>query len=277
MKKKIIIAIAIILVVVVDLFVLLYPTVSDYINSSSQSRVVAQYFDDVSDMDNSNMQLLLQSAHEYNKRLLTKQDRFLFTDAETAEYQGLLNSSRGVMGILVIDRIAVKLPIYHGTDAGVLQVGLGHLQGSSLPVGGTGTHSIITGHRGLPSSTLLTDLNQMAKDDVFVLYVMGETLTYQVDQILIVDPYEVEALGINPDTDYCTLVTCTPYGVNSHRLLVRGRRIDNAENAGWNSVYADAKILDTVRIILIFIIPVLLALLVFIIIKIRKIRKGGIV
>jgi len=179
------------------------------------------------------------------------------------------------MGILVIDKIDVKLPIYHGTEAAVLQVGLGHMPGSSLPVGGTGAHAFITGHTGLPSTTLLTRLDRMAVGDTFVIYVMGETLTYEVDKIEVVLPHEVESLKIDPDMDYCTLVTCTPYGINSHRLLVRGRRIENMAEA---SVYgAGAVQVDKYRIILIFIIPVLPLLAIYIILKSRRIIKGGVI
>ena len=263
--------------IIVDLFVLLYPTISSQINSGSQSRVIARYLDDVADVDDSNAQEILEAAHEYNQNLRRNPDPFKFSESETVEYKALLNSGQGVMGVLVIDKIDIRLPIYHGTDAGVLQVGLGHLQGSSLPVGGTGTHSIITGHRGLPSSTLLTNLNKMEKDDTFVLYTMKEMLTYRVDQITTVEPHEVESLGISPDADYCTLVTCTPYGVNSHRLLVRGRRIENAVETGWETVYADAKQVDKIKVILIFMIPVLPVLMILIILKSRKIHKGGIV
>jgi len=276
MKKKYIAVIIVILVVVIDLSVLLYPTVSDYINAHSQSRVVAKYIDDVAGIDDNNAQALLDAARAYNQTLLTKTDRFQFTSEEMAAYQKLLDVSGGVMGILVIDKINVKLPIYHGTDEGVLQVGLGHLPGSSLPVGGVGTHTIITGHRGLPSSTLLIDLNKMAEGHTFVLYVLGETLTYQVDEIDTVEPQQVEELTIDPNMDYCTLVTCTPYGINTHRLLVRGHRIENASDTQW-IFSADADRLDKAMILLIFNIPVLPILLIYGIVKYRKIRKGAIV
>jgi len=277
MKKKVIITLIIIVVVIVDLTALLYPTISNYINSHSESRAVASYIDDVANMSDAKKQAILKAAHEYNKELLTKADRYTFTKEETAQYNRLLNIGNGVMGILEIDKINVKLPIYHGTNAGVLQVGLGHLPGSSLPVGGKGTHAVITGHRGLPSAMLLTNLDKMKKGDTFVLYVVGEELTYRVDQIKVVAPNNVQYLGIDPTKDYCTLITCTPYGINTQRLLVRGHRIPNIPGAGWDTIHADANQLDKVMLVLIFISPVLIALLIYGLIKSKKIHKGGIV
>ena len=275
--KKHIIPILFILGLVIGFSVLLYPYVGDYLNSQRQTRVVARYYDDVANMEDGRTQELLGAAREYNRSLLRRSNRFNFTEAETERYKALLNNGRNVMGVLSIDKIDVSLPIYHGSDEGVLQVGLGHLQGTSLPVGGIGTHSFITGHRGLPSSTLLSDLNKMAEGDTFVLHVMGETLTYLVDDIQTVEPQEVNALSIDPSMDYCTLVTCTPYGINTHRLLVRGRRVENAVNIGWRDIYSEARRLDKVRMILIFMVPVMLALIILLIAKGRKINRGGII
>ena len=282
MKKKYIIAVIVILFVVIDLSVLLYPTVSDYINSKNQSRALLRYIDDVAGMDGANTQKLLEAAREYNKELQSDPNRFDFTEEETKKYKDELNVGNGIMGVLEIDKINVRLPIYHGTDEGVLQVGLGHLPGSSLPVGGIGTHTVITGHRGLPSSKLLTDLNKMAEGDTFVIYAMGETLLYQVDQIRTVNPEELQNLNIDPEKDYCTLVTCTPYGINTHRLLVRGHRIENtaarSAGTGWETISAGAGLLDKINIILIFMVPVLPVLTIYFIIRSVKIRKqkGGI-
>ena len=273
--KKYLISIAVILVFLVGLSVLLYPTISAYVNSRSQSRVVAMYYEDVSGLNKEDLRPLFEAAREYNASLLRKQDRFTFTEEETAEYNRLLNTGCDIMGVLFIDKINVRLPIYHGTSEGVLQVGIGHLQGSSLPVGGLGTHTIVSGHRGLPSSTLLTYLDKMEKGDVFVLYILGEELTYQVDQITVVEPSEVSAMDIDPEMDYCTLVTCTPYGINSHRLLVRGHRIENVESRTFGMIYADAERLDKPTTIMIFIVPVLLALMIYIILKCKKIHQGG--
>jgi sortase A len=276
MKKFVIIISLLTLGLFIGVSVLLYPALADYVNSKSQSRIVAGYIDDVAGMDDSKKQAMLEAAREYNQELLYSESRFRFTEKDWAEYKLLLNTGRGVMGILAIDKIDVKLAIYHGTDEGNLQIGLGHMQGTSLPVGGPGTHACITGHRGLPSSTLLSELDRMAEGDTFVLYIMGEALTYRVDQIKTVEPHEVQSLGIDPDKDYCTLVTCTPYGVNSHRLLVRGQRTENAMNAGWAAVYADLRRLDKPMVILICLIPALPVLICLVILRGRKIRKGGI-
>ncbi|MCL1895973.1 MAG: class C sortase [Clostridiales bacterium] len=276
-KKKTIIAIVVILLIVIDLGVMLYPKISAYVNEQSQTRAVVQYFDDVEAIGSENMKKLLNEAHDYNKALLSKTNRFNMSDDELAEYNRQLDTGRGVIGTLMVDKIDVKLPIYHGTNESVLQIGLGHMPGTSLPVGGAGTHAFITGHRGLPSSILLTDLDKMEIGDTFALYVMGETLTYQVDNIQTVEPHEAEALDIDPDMDYCTLVTCTPYGINTHRLLVRGQRIENDSNDGWDAMYMEARLLDKTKVALAVIALSIPVLIVYIIIKSRKINKGGIV
>lgn len=278
MKKKIIITLIVALVIIADMIAMFYPTVSNYINGRHQTRASINYVNKVSALSEEQKQEILQAARIYNQDLLSKPDRFEFSKADEARYDKLLNIGDGVMGILVIDKINVKLPIYHGTDDATLQVGVGHLEGSSLPVGGKGTHAVLMGHRGLPSSLLLTNLDKMRKKDTFILYVMGQTLTYQVDQIRTVNPDELRALTIDPGKDYCTLVTCTPYGINTQRLLVRGHRIPNAPNTDWSSIYGDARRLDWLRVIMIAVIPILIASLIYIIVKYRKInRRGGII
>jgi len=275
MKKRQIISIALLASAAISLSVLLYPFAARYLNSKSQTRVVTQYIDDVQAIDDSSRLATLEAAREYNEKLLRSADRFKPTQAEKAEYLGQLDAGRGVMGILAIHKIDVSLPIYHGTDEGALQIGLGHMQGTSLPVGGAGTHAFITGHRGLPSSKLLSSLDKLAEGDTFTLYVLGETLTYRVDDIQTVKPHEVEALNtIGPEADYCTLVTCTPYGINTHRLLVRGCRIETPLSARWEAFSADAKYLDKERIILLFMVPLLPLMLTAVLLICRKIRKG---
>lgn len=161
-------------------------------------------------------------------RLSHDESRFNLTDEERAKYEKTLDvTGTGIMGYVEIPKISVSLPIYHGTDATVLQIAIGHIPGSSLPVGGQGTHCVISGHRGLPSARLFTDIDQLREGDLFMLNVLGKTLTYQVDQIRVVLPDELDDLAIDDGQDYCTLVTCTPYGVNTHRLLVRGHRVPN--------------------------------------------------
>mgnify|MGYP001048500486 CR=1 FL=1 len=216
------------IVFLAGLSLLLYPTVSDYWNSFHQSRAIASYVDAVDNTDEQKLEEMRQAAEAYNEKLLSKQDRYDMSDSDRAEYESLLDvSGTGVMGYVEIPSINVSLPIYHGTDNTILQIGVGHIEGTSLPVGGASTHCAVSGHRGLTSSKLFTDIDQMAEGDTFKLYVLGETLTYEVDQIRIVLPDELNDLKIEEGQDYCTLITCTPYGVNSHRLLIRGHRIAN--------------------------------------------------
>lgn len=232
MKRRLL-TILLVLLFLTGLVLLLYPTVSNYLNSQNASRVILDYTRQVEELDHEVYDRLREEARAYNRTLPDNKLRFAPTEEELAEYAALLDvTGSGVMGYLEISKLGVSLPIYHGTDEAVLQIALGHIEGSSLPVGGAGTHSVISGHRGLPSARLLTDLDQMAEGDLFSLRVLDETLTYEVDQILTVLPDEMEALEILEGEDLCTLVTCTPYGVNSHRLLVRGHRVPTPEPAG---------------------------------------------
>ena len=208
-----------------------YPTFADWWNSFHQSRAIAGYSEQVSKIDDAEYEKMLEDAREYNKTLLEKGvGRFIMTDEEREEYNSLLDiDGSGIMGYVEIPKINVSLPIYHGTDEAVLQIAVGHIEGSSLPVGGEGTHCVISGHRGLPSAKLFTDLDQLTEGDIVQITVLDETLTYEIDQIRIVLPNELEELALDPKKDYLTLVTCTPYGINSHRMLVRGHRIDNPD------------------------------------------------
>lgn len=216
-------------VFLIGLALLLYPAISNYVNTRHQSHAVASYEKDVLKLKPEDYTPILQAAQDYNTTLLDNPDRFLQTDEEAAVYQALLNpTNSGIMGYVEISKIGVKLPIYHGTDESVLQVGAGHVEGTSLPVGGAGTHCAISGHRGLPSAMLFTDLDKLVVGDTFAIHVLDQVLTYQVDQILVVEPSDLSTLEIDPAKDYCTLITCTPYGVNSHRLMLRGLRIENA-------------------------------------------------
>ena len=209
---------------------ILYPTISDYINSLHSSRAIASYLQQVEDMGTQDKRIYWEKAVAYNESLLHRSNSYVLTEEQKAQYHDLLNvSGNGIMGYVVIENLNISLPIYHGTDSSVLQTAVGHLDWTSLPVGGAGTHCVLSGHRGLPSAKLFTDLVEMQVGDLFMLQVLGETLTYEVDQILTVVPDDVEALLITPGKDYCTLFTCTPYGVNSHRLMVRGHRVENQE------------------------------------------------
>lgn len=264
-----------VLVFLVGLSLLLYPTVSDYWNSLHQSRAIASYAEQVATLDNAAYDALWAEARAYNDTLRTKTDRFTLTDEELAEYNATLNvPGTNVIGYIEIPKIDCYLPIYHGTDEATLQVGVCHLEGSSLPVGGAGTHCVLSGHRGLPSAKLFTDLDQLAEGDTFVLYVLDETLTYEVDQIRIVEPQEVDELAIEDGQDYCTLVTCTPYGINTHRLLVRGHRVENAETDQTTArVSADAMQVDTAAVAPLVAVPLLLLLLFGLLFKTRRRRR----
>lgn len=274
MKKSGFSTIILILVFLVGLSLLLYPTVSDYWNSLHQSRAIAEYAEQVANLNDELYAKLLSDAQEYNEALPEKVDRYSMSDAERAEYSKLLDvSGSGVIGYIEIPLIGCSLPIYHGTSEAVLQIGVGHIEGSSLPVGGVGSHCVLSGHRGLPSARLFTDLDKLEIGDTFILRVLDETLTYEVDQILIVLPHEMEAIEIDPKEDYCTLVTCTPYGRNTHRLLVRGHRIDNQEEAKTVRVTADALQIEPVIVAPLVAVPMLLTLLVIMLINTHRKKR----
>ena len=262
--------IVLILVFLVGIFLLLYPSVSDYWNSFHQSQTIANYAETVAEMDNETYEHLWQDAFEYNKKLLTKSNRYYLNKSEREEYNSALNASgNGIMGYIEIPSIKCSLPIYHGVDEAVLQIAIGHIEGTSLPAGGTSTHSALSGHRGLPSAKLFTNLDQLEIGDIFMLRILDETLTYEVDQILIVVPTDMSGLDIIEGEDLCTLISCTPFGVNTHRLLVRGHRIENQENADSIRVIADAMQIAPVLIAPFVAMPILFILLIILMIKYR--------
>ena len=225
MKKKHISTIIIALIFLAGLGFLLYPTVSNLWNRAHQSRAIATYTKQVEKLDDSQNKEMLKAARKYNKSLLKKSDHWKLSKKDKKKYESLLDvSGTGIMGYIEVPKIDGSLPIYHGTDEGALQIAIGHLEGRSLPVGGKSTHCVLSGHRGLPSARLFTDLDQMEEGDIFVLNVLGRKLAYEVDQIKVVLPDEMSDLEIVQGKDLCTLVTCTPYGINTHRLLVRGHR-----------------------------------------------------
>ena len=240
--------ILLVLILLTGVSLLLYPTVSDYWNSFHQSQAIASYVEAVAEIDNTDYEKMWQEAVAYNEKLKDNSGRWTPTDEELEEYERLLNvSDTGIMGYIEIPKIKVSLPIYHGTDEAILQIAIGHIPGSSLPVGGKGTHCVVSGHRGLPSAKLFTDLDQLEEGDLFMMRILDETLTYEVDQVRIVEPEELSDLEIDEDKDLCTLVTCTPYGINSHRLLVRGHRVENLKEDTIR-VTADAQQIDPVLI-----------------------------
>ena len=233
MKKKWMSRLMTLLIVVVfvaGLSFLLYPTVSNLWNQAHQSRAIATYTQQVEKLDDSSNKEMLKAARKYNKELLKKADHWKLSKKDKKKYESLLDvSGTGIMGYIEIPKIDCSLPIYHGTDEGALQIAIGHLEGSSLPVGGKSSHCVLSGHRGLPSARLFTDLDQMEEGDTFILNILGHKLAYEVDQIKVVLPEEMSDLEIQEGKDLCTLVTCTPYGINTHRLLVRGHRVKYVE------------------------------------------------
>ena len=219
--------IILILVFFVGLSVMLYPTISDYVNQRNQSRAVASYAQDVDNMTDADYSAYFDAADAFNAQVAANENALYRPDQLTGYNETLDITGTGIMGYITISKIGVELPIYHGTSDGVLQIAAGHLAGTSLPVGGATTHAVVSGHTGLPSARLLTGLDELQKGDTFAFHVLDETYTYQVDQISVVLPSEISKLNIESGADYATLITCTPYGVNSHRLLVRGHRIPN--------------------------------------------------
>ena len=229
-KKRISVSnIILTLMLFAGLSVMLYPTVSDWWNSRHASQAIANYVEAVTGMDPEVKNEMLEAARQYNASL-SMGVHFKLTDQEYGEYESLLDlTGTGIMGYIQIPSINVNLPVYHGTEESVLQVAVGHIAGSSLPVGGDGSHCVVSGHRGLPTARLFTDLDDLGEGDIFMLNVLEETVTYEIDQIRLVLPEEVDDLAIVAGKDYCTMVTCTPYGINTHRMLVRGHRVDNVD------------------------------------------------
>ena len=254
--------IILILIFLVGLSVMLYPSVSDAVNRKHQSRAVAGYAEEVEQLSDADYQTYFDAADAYNRQLNTTPNAFYKPDLVSGYAQTLDISGTGIMGYITIPKISVELPIYHGTDEGVLQVAAGHLEGSSLPVGGAGTHAVISAHRGLPSAKLFTNLDELEVGDRFTITVLNRVLTYEVDQISIVLPTEIDQLLPTEGMDYVTLMTCTPYGINTHRLLVRGKRVETTESQKHIRVTADAFRIEPIIVAPILAIPMLLAALV---------------
>lgn len=265
MNKKDFSTIALIIVFFVGVSVLLYPTVSDYWNSLHQSQAIATYADSVENMDEQDYEKLWDAAVSYNQKLFQSGHGLGLKDEEKEEYNELLDvSGTGIMSYIEIPKIKCSLPVYHGTDEGVLQIAVGHIEGSSLPVGGLNTHCVLSGHRGLPSAKLFSNLDKLEEGDIFMIRTLDQTLTYEVDQIRIVLPDEVDDLKVEEGKDLCTLVTCTPYGINTHRLLVRGHRVANQEEAEAVRVTADAMLVDNRIVAMCIAVPVLVLLLIYV-------------
>lgn len=252
-----------------------YPTFSDYWNSFHQSYAISNYAETVANIDDTEYREVLAEAYAYNDDLLhVSGDRWVLDHTRKAEYETVLNiGGTGVMGYIEIDKIRCTLPIYHGTEDAILQTAIGHIEGSSVPVGGESTHCVLSGHRGLPSARLFTDLDRLEIGDTFVIRTLDEILQYEVDQILIVEPADLSSLDIEEGKDLCTLITCTPYGVNTHRLLVRGHRVETTVKTKNIRVTADAMMIEAVLVAPFIAVPVLTMLIIAVITSSKKKKK----
>lgn len=275
-KKDHLTTVLLVIILVAGLSLLLYPTLSDYWNSFHSSKAISSYADNVDELDQEKYDEIWAAAQAYNRSLLERDTGFALSEEQKKEYVNLLDiSGLGIMGYIEIPKIDCSLPIYHGTEESVLQIAIGHLDWSSLPVGGKGSHCVLSGHRGLPSAKLFTNLDKLQEGDLFMLRVLDEVLTYSVDRILIVEPQEVSDLQIDQEQDLCTLVTCTPYGINTQRLLVQGHRVDNVEESREIRVIADALQIDPLIVAPITAIPMLLVLLIILLLPKRTKKSYG--
>ena len=261
------------LVLLIGLSLLLYPSFSNYWNSMHQSRAITVYADSVAQLDEERYREILDAAVAYNEELLLRSNQFSLTTDQRRSYPKQLNvDGNGVMGYIEIPSIRCTLPIYHGIDEAVLQVAVGHIDWTSLPTGGESTHTVLSGHRGLPSAKLFSDLDKLREGDIFMIRVLDELYTYEVDQILIVKPEEVDPLLIEEGKALCTLVTCTPYGVNTHRMLVRGHRVENSKETLNIRVTANAIQIEPTLVAVFVGVPLLILLLPWMLSGKRKYR-----
>ena len=261
-KRDIIVPLSFGFIFLAGLSVMLYPTFSNWWNRNMATHSISTYKEAVAQIDTSKYEQMLEDAHAYNEQLAKLYSPFTNFDVIPG-YDELLDiSGSGVMGYVSVPNINVELPIYHGTSEGVLQIASGHIQGSSLPVGGADTHAVISGHRGLPSARLFTDLDRIVEGDIFTINVLNEVYTYEVERILTILPTETDKLAIFPGEDIVTLMTCTPYGVNSHRLLIRGHRIKTIYDKKIK-IGADALQVDEMKVIPCVFVPLLIMLFIY--------------
>ena len=261
------VGILLVLMLFIGVCVLLYPALSQYWNSKTQTHAVDNYQDILNSLQKEDYTAYFEEADQYNAALQNLEVPLL-EYGQLAEYNQILNvSGTGVMGYITIEKLGVELPLYHGTSDSVLNIACGHMEGTSLPVGGDSTHSVLSAHRGLPHAKLFTDLDKMEVGDVFTITILDRTMTYQVDQIKVVNPNEIDEVRIIDGEDHCTLLTCTPYGINSHRLLVRGTRIQNATPILY--VTSNAFRIDSLVATPVVAAPILLVLLIVLMVKYR--------
>ena len=265
------VGILLVLMLFIGVCVLLYPSLSQYWNSKTQTRAVENYQDILDSLKEEDYSALFSQAEDYNAALFQLEDP-LYDFSQLEGYDEILDvSGTGIMGYISIPKIGIELPVYHGTSPEVLNIACGHLQGTSFPVGGENTHPLLSAHRGLPHARLFTDLDKMEIGDVFTFTVLDRVVTYQVDQIKVIRPDEIDDVRIIEGEEHCTLLTCTPYGINSHRLLVRGTRIENA--APVLHVTSNAYRIDSLVATPVVAAPILLVLLIILMIKYRD--KGS--
>lgn len=261
-------------VFLIGLCVILYPTVSDFWNEKRQSQAIMNYDDLLVDLTPEDFSEYFEKAEEYNRKLKLISYPFLgYPELDDEYYSALDVNDDGMMGYITIDKIKVQLPIYHGTSDKVLNCAVGHLEGSTLPIGGESTHCVLSAHRGLPSAKLFTNLDELAVGDVFTITILDKMFTYQVDQVKVVLPDETDELNVVNGEDYCTLVTCSPYGINTHRMLVRGTRIENIEEAKKINITTEAYLIDPLIVTPVVAIPIFLGLLVFLVVKSSKKKR----
>ena len=271
--RKHLTTIIIIVMFIVGLSVLLYPAISNYINQKNASKVIGEYNDKLENTSDDRIEDMYAQAQDYNKRLAGTASAFYNPESVKGYDTTLDITGTGIMGYIDIDRIGVELPIYHTVDESVLGTGAGHLEGTSLPVGGESTHCVLSGHRGLPSAKLFTDLDELEVGDEFTITVLNKKLTYRIDQIKTVKPSETEDLQIESGKDYCTLMTCTPYGINSHRLLLRGVRVETAQDKPGIFVKNEAFRIDPLVVTPIVAVPMLVVVLIFVLVRDHRSKK----
>ncbi len=266
----------VILILIAGLSLLLYPSISNYINKVRHRRAVFDYTSEVETLSDEQYRRILEAAMAYNAALAENPVSFMgMSDQQRLDYESQLDiTGTGIMGYITIEKSDISLPIYHGTSEAVLQVGVGHIEGSSLPVGGQSAHCLLSGHRGLPSAMLFTNIDKLERGDTFALHVLEETFVYEVDDIRVVEPQDVSSLGIYPGKDYCTLITCTPYGINSHRLLVRGVRKPLSPMDERMELQSGARRVNILLVIAVVEVPVLvITLMVMAISRRRRLSK----
>ena len=264
------------LVFLIGVGLIAYPSVADYYNSWLQRNVISSYAEKVVHMYTDRYEEIREAAKEYNEDIAAHGFKWTMSDEDKGKYNSILDiSDSSAMGYIEIPKINEKLVIYHGTDEAVLRTGVGHMEGTSLPIGGETSHCVLSGHRGLPSAKLFSNLDRLVEGDTFAINILDMTLTYEVDQIRIVNPDDLTEITLEEGKDYCTLVTCTPYGVNTHRLLVRGHRVENPD--GEANVVADAMQIEPIYIAPFVAVPILILLLILMLISTRKKtgRNGG--